>query len=206
MDCIKINSVSFKGAYKVKGSPDILDEICWYLGKSKKKPALNFDFLDIRLIKKSPSETDKILGMVSSADIKTQAAENGVVEHLLDLISIRQGTMTPFEPPVQKENIDLFLTQRDKNIAEGGIINMVEDSLANILRQLDFGNKARVLLENINQMREGLYYGRPIANIRPHVVQDYLAHLNLPDMKILRAEDVFERIQHGSFDIVNGAA
>jgi len=30
-----VNSVSFKGAYLVKGKADILDEICWFLQRKK---------------------------------------------------------------------------------------------------------------------------------------------------------------------------
>lgn len=203
MDSIKINPVSFKGAYKLKGSSEVLDEICWFLRRNKQKAASEFDFLDIRLVKKSETQTDRIIGRANGADIQSKDAEEPIVEHLLDLISIRNGTMAPFEPPVQKENVDLFLTQGDKNIAEQGIINMVEDSLANVFRLLDFGNKAKVLLENLHQMREGLYYGKPISNIKQSVAQNHLKYLNIPDIQILKAEDVFEKIKRGTFDIVN---
>jgi hypothetical protein len=207
LHCNNINSVSFKGAYKIKGSTEILDEICWFLQKKKKNSTqLNFDFLDIRLVQKSQGETDKLLKIASREDITSKEVDEAILNHLLDLISIRNGKMKPFEPLVQKDNVDLFLTQKDKEIAERNAINMVEDSLVNVFRRLDVGNKVRVLLENLAQMREGLYYGKPISNIKAFVTQSHLNYLKIEDMKPLKAEDVLEKIQSGSFDIINGAA
>jgi len=203
MDNLKVNNITFKGAYQLKGSTEALDEICWFLQKKKRSLAPNFDFLDFRMIKQTPSPTDRILRNVSAADLNNPTAETVIVDHLLDLISIRNGTMEPFRVPKNTENVDLFLTNADKKVVEPKIINMVEESLASRYRTLNFGERCKALLENLSQMRSSLEKGKPISNIKETVIQQHLAYLNLPQLNSFTAEAVLEKIQKGKFDISN---
>lgn len=95
MDSIKVNPVSFKGSYLVKGSPEVLDEICWYLQRKKGYPELGFDFCDFRL-KKNP--LDKISSAIPSVDLfltqqEKQIAGNKVRDMLLDTIKGNAKTL-----------------------------------------------------------------------------------------------------------------
>lgn len=208
---IKVNNatVSFKASYQMQGSSEALDEICWYLQKSKNKFEQNFDFLDIRLVKKSLNETDKIIRSPNISLITNDKKVNDNIaqmleEHIMDLIDIRKGVMKPFLEPKNNENIDLFLTGSDKKLAEQKSINMVEDSLSNVFNNMNFADKAKLLLKNLSQMREGLYKGKPISVFKPSVVQKYLPHLNLRETPVLKAEDVLCEIKQGSFDVFTG--
>lgn len=49
MNSVKVNPVSFKGGYVIKGSSELLDEICWYLHRKQGNHDLGFNFMDIRL-------------------------------------------------------------------------------------------------------------------------------------------------------------
>lgn len=204
LDNVKVNSISFKGSYMIKGPSEVLDEVCWYLQKKKKTADLGFDFLDLRIEKKSLSETDKLLNKVDASNIKSKENEEVIVEHLLDLISIRNGKTAPFPPLLKPDNVDLFLTEKEKILAEGKIINMVEDSLVPILKRTELKDRVGVLLENLSQMRKNLSQGKPIVNIKNSVVRKYLDYLNIPKMNTLEAEYVFNTIKQGKFDIING--
>lgn len=178
MDNLKVNPVSFKaGNYLIKGQADVLDEICWYLKKKKGHQELGFDFLDLRIAKDSSSR------MRESSDLFG-----------LDFPSESFAT----------ENVDLFLTQEDKKIAESKMTNMIEDSLESVYGTISFKEKAKILLDNLAQAGEYLSKGKPIINIRPSIILEHLGILNIPQLKPLSAEDVFNGIRQGKFDIING--
>lgn len=204
MDSLSVRPISFKGAYKIQGPTEVLDEICWYLQKKRKNPDKVFDFLDIRVEKASQNETTKILNWFEASKMYNKETSDMIVDHLLDLFAIRDGRMKPFPPLTKTENIDLFLTQNDKKMTEPKMINMVEDSLVNRFKSMNFDEKAKVLLENLSKMRNSLSNGKPILNINQSVIQKQLDFLKLPEVKILQATDVFEQIKNGSFDISNG--
>lgn len=202
MNCVKVSPISFKGAYKLQGSDDILNEICWYLQKKRKMPNENFDFLNIRLVKKSLTETQKLLNNVNLS--KPKVAQEKITEHIMDLIDINHGRKAPFRDLQNKENIDLFLTNKDKIFTEKIIVQMVEDSVRTMYKKLGASKGAGFLLDNLKEMRMNLFGGKPIINIKPKVVVNHLKHLTLPDMPILKAQDAYEGIKNSTFNIVNG--
>jgi hypothetical protein len=201
---LSVKPISFKGAYKIQGSSEAIDEICWYLQKKKKNQDLNFDFLDIRIAKKSMDETDRILRNASASDLANKDKQDALSIHLLELKAIRNGVMKPFQNYGKKENTDLFLTDKDKKLAENKITNMIEDSLSNILKKMDFTSKVKMLMNNLSQMRNNLSNGKPILNIDPEMAQKHLEPLNTTEIKTLNADEVLEGIRKGKFDIVSG--
>ena len=204
LNTINVNPISFKAAYKIKGSKDALDEICWFLQRKKKISSPEFDFMDIRLIKNSLSETDKFLGNANIGDVKSPTAIDATTEHLLDLIAIRQGQKEPFLPPVTKYNVDLFLTGEEKKLAEREAVNMVEDSLLPAFKRMNPIDTVRVLLDNLSSMRKSLSNGNPILNLKQPVVQEHLPFLKLFDIPILNADEVLPNIEKNQFDIFKG--
>ena len=204
MDNLKVKPISFNGAYKIKGSDEVIDEICWYLQKKKKSQDPAFDFLDIRMVKKSADETDRILKNVNPSEVKNKDKQSAITSHLLEIMAIKKGVIQPFQTTGPKENLDLFLTDNDKIKAENKIINMIEESLANVFRLNDFNNKAKILLENLSAMRNNLSNGKPILNINPEVAHKHLEQLNAPNLKIMEADEVLEGIKKGKFDIISG--
>lgn len=196
------NQISFKGYYQIKGSTELLDEICWFLQRQKKsKP--NFDFLDIRLTKSAESQTKKLLGSNQFSKEKISNKLDEITEHILDLISIRKGNMQPFKQP-NVQNLDLFLTNKDKTIAASNARVIVEDSVVNSLRGIHLGDKARLLLDNLSKMRNNLSKGKPIINIKEQSLRKYLPHLMFEDIPVLQAEKVLDSIKKGSFNIIEG--
>lgn len=159
MDSIKVNPVSFKGNYLVKGSPEILDEICWYLQRKKNNSELAFDFCDFRLEKASSI-------VVPSAD--------------------------------------LFLTQKEKQIAGNRLRDMLIESTKGSAASFDFVTLVKAFSESVEKTENDISRGKPIISIKPDLVTKYLEFLNLPKMKLLNAGDVFNGIKKGKFDIVNG--
>lgn len=166
MDSIKVNPVSFKGSYLVKGSPEILDEICWYLQRKKGYPELGFDFCDFRL-KKNP------------VDKQSHVIPNGV-------------------------NVDLFLTQQEKQIASNRVRDMLMDSIRGNAETFNFENLVKTFSKNIEQIENDFSRGKPILSIPLRFIPKYLEFLNLPKMKPLNAEDVFNGITKGKFDFIEG--
>lgn len=160
-------------------------------------------FLNL-LLKNSLPDTEKILGHKDFARIQNEKAASMIEEHLMDLISIKRGKLKPFPESRNKENTDLFLTANDKEFAETKAVNMVEDSLSNAFRDKNFAQKAKLLLENLSQMRNSLSHGKPILNFKPSVVQNHMSYLNLAEIPILKADDVLGGIKQGTFDIVTG--
>jgi len=204
LDNLTVKPVSFKGAYKIQGTAEVLDEICWYLQKKKKNTDKAFDFLDIRVEKASQNETTKVLNWFEASKMHSKEANAMIINHLLDLFAVNAGKMEPFPALAKTENIDLFLTQNEKKLTEPKMINMVEDSLVNRFIAMPFNQKAKILLENISQMRTSLSNGVPILNINQSVAQKQLEFLKVPEVKILQAADVFEGLKKGNFDISSG--
>lgn len=163
MESIKVNPVSFKGSYLVKGSPEVLDEICWYLQRKKGHPELGFDFCDFRL-KRTP--TDKISSVIP--------------------------------------NVDLFLTQQEKQIASNKVRDMLIDSIRGSAETFNFDTLVKAFSKNIEQIENDMSHGKPILSIPFQFIPKYLDFLNLPKMKPLNAEDVFNGITKGKFDFMTG--
>lgn len=163
MDSIKVNPVSFKGSYLVKGSPEILDEICWYLQRKKGYPELGFDFCDFRL-KKNPIE--------------------------------KHSNFIP--------DVDLFLTQQEKQIASNRIRDMLIDSIRGNAETFNFENLVKTFSKHVEQVENDISHGKPILSIPFKLIPKYLEFLNLPKMKPLNAEDVFNGITKGKFDFIEG--
>lgn len=247
----RVNPISFKSAYLIKGSSDTLGEICWYMQRKKLTPNNQFDFLDIRVVKKSLTPTQKLLGKTSfftqedrvggqivdaildsiyngqkpdqyhmlkaqltkessefleELNAKSQAKhdEENIVNHLLDLISIRNGHKTQFPELKITDNVDLFITADDKKTAEPQMRNMVEETLGDVFQKYGFKNGTRILLDNLSQMRKNLSGGTPIVNIKANVVKKHLNFLDLDNLEAINAEEAFENIRTGKFDIVSG--
>lgn len=165
LNTTRVSPLSFKGAYILKGSPEVLDEICWFLQKKKTTSNNDFDFIDIRLTKKSLNPTEKLLNQLYTSNFGKKEQEEIIVNHILDLFSIKEGRKKDFLPLLHSENFDLFVTKNDKTLAESKMINMVEESLENILKTVSLKDKFKILLENLSQMRKNLSAGRPIVNI-----------------------------------------
>lgn len=244
-------SISFKSAYLLKGSSDTLGEICWYMQKKKLTPNCCFDFLDIRVVKKSLTPTQKLLGKTSfftqeskksgqiiddlldsiynsqkkdkyhilkaqltkessefleelNAKAQIKNDEENILNHLFDLISIRKGDKAPFPVLKTLENMDLFVTADEKKATEDKMVNMVEETLGDVFSKYGFKDGTRVLLDNLSQMRQGLSEGKPIVNIKASVAKKHLGFLNLDNLKAIDAEEAFEGIRSGKFDIVSG--
>lgn len=174
MSNVKVNPVSFKGNYLIKGTPDVLNEICWYLQKKKSNPELGFDFCDFRLLK------DHSINARPSIQFS---------ESIKDL----------------KGNVDLFLTQEDKQIAGNKFRRMLEESFNGNTRAFDLRDLIKIFAENVQKVENNISQGKPILNIKPELIQKHLDFLNIPKMKILDAENVLlNGIAKGKFNIVSG--
>ena len=204
MDSVRVSPVAFKGIYKISGNPEVLDEILWFMQKqSKRKQELDMDFLDIRLKKKSPSATEKVLRYTRTSEIDEKERLAIINDHILDLVSIRNRTMKPFAQR-ENENIDLFATGADKSTIEKKVREMVEASLELYRRRLSFLEKTKLLIDNLTLATDNMRKGKPIGNINPLVVKNSLDPLDLDTLPILPAERFFEGIQRGAFDILSG--
>jgi len=204
MDSVRVSPIAFKGIYQIKGSPDVLDEILWFMQKqSKHKQPLAMDFLDIRLQKQSPSATETFLNHTRNPKMDDAKRLSMIDKHIQDIVSIKNGTMKPFAQ-IGNENIDLFATGADKSTIENKVREMVEASLELYRRNLSIPEKAGLLLDNLTLATENLLKGKPICNINPLVVKNRLEPLDVDELPILPAESVFEGIQRGTFDILSG--
>jgi hypothetical protein len=185
-----INKASFKGLYALRGQADILDDICSYYGRIQRRTRDSekaFHFLSIR----SPQPL-KPSGGVFHVSIK-----NG-------RMSVTQGN------PVSslkdgKSFFDLFVTEKDEQLAEPVMRNMVEDTIAITQQGKPLARKVRILLDNLNELDERMHEGKTIVNIIPTVLKNYLPKVfDLSSLREIPAEDAYNGLREGHFNILEG--
>jgi hypothetical protein len=128
-------------------------------------------------------------------------------ENKFGFIDIRNCIITPIKGVLlDSKNVDFFVTASDKEILEPQMRDIVTESLGKEHKLLPLDKKIKLLLENLSKMRENLSHGKPIEGLNKFVTTTYLRDsLDLSKAKTLKAEDAFEGIKKGNFDIVEGA-
>lgn len=98
----KTNNVSFKNIYSIKGQTEILDEICWYMGKKIEKFSDGFDFMAIRNGLIVPTS---FLGRGDSCDLFLTMGHKKKFENKIPLI-VRDMVENDNSVPTLKAKID----------------------------------------------------------------------------------------------------
>jgi len=120
-------------------------------------------------------------------------------------IDIRNGFILPFDMKKSEENIDLFITAKDKQIIEPKMRNIITETIEPVLLMLPVDKRIKKLLDNFNEMEKKLSLGKPILGLDTKVVSNYLKqYLTIPKLNILKAEDALRGIENGYFNIIEG--
>lgn len=204
MNCVKVSPIAFKGAYKISGHTDVMDEILWFMRKKRKAEAPAFDFLDIRLQKSEPSVTEGLVSSLGNSNMTPTEQLKTLNGHLSDLFLIRTGEKRPFVER-RGDNLDLILTGPHREIADRKIAKMVEDTLGLYRKTTKpLESLKKEIMRRIAEAINGIYQAKPIPDLNPLAVQAQLRPLDLDDLAVLPAESVFEGIRKGTFDITSG--
>lgn len=193
------NTPSFRGLYSLQGKTEVLNEVCWYLGKVKKRPETSFDFLDIRNLG-SPTLTNEAFWRSLSEEEVSLLKTKG-----LEIKKIHPEALSETNP---SEALDLFVTNGHFSIVQPQMRPMVEDSMNFFLgqtTQMTFNDFSKKALANLNAMEENVSHGKPVTNINFLILKGYLGTLlDLPKVTIIKAEDAFKGIEKGTFDFKEG--
>lgn len=120
-------------------------------------------------------------------------------------IDIRNGFLVPPQILKADDKLDLFITGADKKIIEPKMDGILYETLEKNIATLPLTKKIKFLLDRLTAMRESVSHGKPIEGLNKYIVTDYMKdNLNIEKIKLLEAEDAFNGIQKGSFDITDG--
>jgi len=99
------------------------------------------------------------------------------------------------------EPMDLIVTGADKAPLIRKMGDMLTDSIGN--GTMDLRKKIKLIVIGQSQMDENISAGKPVTNLRPNIVKEYLG-FKLAQAKIIPANEALDDIQRGQFDIETG--
>lgn len=83
--------------------------------------------------------------------------------------------------------------------------DMVEDTVNKLHCRMTLAEKAGILLTNLNEMDEKVCHRNPVSNIYLGVLKGYLGKIfDISAIQEIKAEEVYEGLEKGTFDIMEG--
>lgn len=120
-------------------------------------------------------------------------------------IDLRNSFYTPPKMVGEEEMVDLFITDKDKNIIEPKLVQILYETLDKKLLGISLIEKAKYLMDNLAALQESISRGKPIEGLNKSAVTKYLKEsIKVDDINIMSAEEAFGGIQKGTFDIKEG--
>ena len=200
MDCVRVQPLSFKSAYKISGKSDAIEEIVGFFRQKKKVDV--FDFIDFRLKQGETSQTEELLASTQGMDSKDVI--DMLNHHLFDLFLIAKGEKRPFTPR-NAENLDLILTGNEREIADARLGRMVEDTVLRYGQKTSEIPTLRQRLEAlIKNSINNLYQGKPIKGINPFSIDIQMRPIFIDSAPVYPAESVIRGLETGVFDYSKG--
>ena len=208
MNICSSDSVSFKSYYKVRGEEGVLAEVCSYL-RFKNRRVPEFDFLDLRILERTPTSKERALCNVRLPDIKElKEIPRNVIDFLMDQISIRKGTMAP-EALEHPFNIDLFVTNEHKQPARLETDLAISEHYSSSIKPASWTDPSlsahiEAMVHDAQAVDNAIRKRVPVVNLNPAIISRLMAHLHLGQTPLLDADMVLRDLQHDRFDFVHG--